>query len=157
MIKVTFFLILYLLLNNCNLNKITKSHGIQYLEKKQNEVFLNQNKNEIRSILGPPSTVSTFDENTWFYLEKEISGTKVTKLGKTELNKNNILVLKFDNRGILVEKDFFDKNDLREIEFEKNTTTTEINKKSVIGQFLYGIKQKIDDPLGLKRKGLNKQ
>ena len=157
MIKVTFFLILYLLLNNCNLNKITRSHGIQYLEKKQNEVFLNQNKNEIRSILGPPSTVSTFDENTWFYLEKEISGTKVTKLGKTELNKNNILVLKFDNRGILVEKDFFDKNDLREIEFEKNTTTTEINKKSVIGQFLYGIKQKIDDPLGLKRKGLNKQ
>ena len=156
MIKVTFFLILYLLLNNCNLNKITKTHGIQYLEKKQNEVFLNQNKNEIRSILGPPSTVSTFDENTWFYLEKEISGTKVTKLGKTELNKNNILVLKFDNRGILVEKDFFDKNDLREIEFEKNTTTTEINKKSVIGQFLYGIKQKIDDPLGLKRKGLNK-
>ena len=157
MIKVTFFLILYLLLNNCNLNKITKSHGIQYLEKKQNEVFLNQNKNEIRSILGPPSTVSTFDENTWFYLEKEISGTKVTKLGKTELNKNNILVLKFDNRGILVEKDFFDKNDLREIEFEKNTTTTDINKRSVIGQFLYGIKQKIDDPLGLKRKGLNKQ
>ena len=157
MIKVTFFLILYLLLTNCNLNKITKTHGIQYLEKKQNEVFLNQNKNEIRSILGPPSTVSTFDENTWFYLEKEISGTKVTKLGKTELNKNNILVLKFDNRGILVEKDFFDKNDLREIEFEKNTTTTEINKRSVIGQFLYGIKQKIDDPLGLKRKGLNKQ
>ena len=157
MIKVTFFLILYLLLNNCNLNKITKTHGIQYLEKKQNEVFLNQNKNEIRSILGPPSTVSTFDENTWFYLEKEISGTKVTKLGKTELNKNNILVLKFDNRGILVEKDFFDKNDLREIEFEKNTTTTDINKKSVIGQFLYGIKQKIDDPLGLKRKGLNKK
>ena len=156
MIKVTFFLILYLLLNNCNLNKITKTHGIQYLEKKQNEVFLNQNKNEIRSILGPPSTVSTFDENTWFYLEKEISGTKVTKLGKTELNKNNILVLKFDNRGILVEKDFFDKNDLREIEFEKNTTTTDINKRSVIGQFLYGIKQKIDDPLGLKRKGLNK-
>lgn len=157
MIKVTFFLILYLLLNNCNLNKITKTHGIQYLEKKQNEVFLNQNKNEIRSILGPPSTVSTFDENTWFYLEKEISGTKVTKLGKTELNKNNILVLKFDNRGILVEKDFFDKNDLREIEFEKNTTTTDINKRSVIGQFLYGIKQKIDDPLGLKRKGLNKK
>ena len=157
MIKVTFFLILYLLLNNCNLNKITKTHGIQYLEKKQNEVFLNQNKNEIRSILGPPSTVSTFDENTWFYLEKEISGTKVTKLGKTELNKNNILVLKFNNRGILVEKDFFDKNDLREIEFEKNTTTTDINKKSVIGQFLYGIKQKIDDPLGLKRKGLNKK
>ncbi|WP_440931996.1 outer membrane protein assembly factor BamE domain-containing protein [Candidatus Pelagibacter sp.] len=157
MIKVTFFLILYLLVNNCNLNKITKSHGIQYLEKKQNEVFLNQNKNEIRSILGPPSTVSTFDENTWFYLEKEISGTKVTKLGKTELNKNNILVLKFDNRGILVEKDFFDKNDLREIEFEKNTTTTDINKRSVIGQFLYGIKQKIDDPLGLKRKGLNKK
>ena len=155
MIKVTFFLILYLLLNNCNLNKITKTHGIQYLEKKQNEVFLNQNKNEIRSILGPPSTVSTFDENTWFYLEKEISGTKVTKLGKTELNKNNILVLKFDNRGILVEKDFFDKNDLREIEFEENTTTTDINKRSVIGQFLYGIKQKIDDPLGLKRKGLN--
>ena len=157
MIKVTFFLILYLLLNNCNLNKITRTHGIQYLEKKQNEVFLNQNKNEIRSILGPPSTVSTFDENTWFYLEKEISGTKVTKLGITALNKNNILVLKFDNRGILVEKDFFDKNDLREIEFEKNTTTTEINKKSVIGQFLYGIKQKIDDPLGLKRKGLHKQ
>ena len=157
MIKVTFFLILYLLLSNCNLNKITKTHGIQYLEKKQNEVFLNQNKNEIRSILGPPSTVSTFDENTWFYLEKEISGTKVTKLGKTELNKNNILVLKFDNRGILVEKDFFDKNDLREIEFEKNTTTTDINKRSVIGQFLYGIKQKIDDPLGQKRKGLNKK
>ena len=77
---------------------------------------------------------------------------KIYKLGKSKLSQNNVLVLKFDNRGILVEKDFFDKNDLREIEFEKNTTTTDINKRSVIGQFLYGIKQKIDDNLPLSQQ-----
>lgn len=107
--------------------------------------------------MGPPSTVSIFDENTWFYLEKEISGSKVTKLGKTKLKKNNVLMIKFSNRGLVENKKFFDKEDLREIDFDKNATTVAYNKNSFIADLFYSLRQKIDDPLGLKRKGLNKK
>lgn len=157
MLNKLFVFSILLLFSNCKFNQVSKTHGIQYLEKKQNEIIIDQNKNQVRSILGPPSTVSIFDENTWFYLEKEISGSKVTKLGKTKLKKNNVLMIKFSNRGLVENKKFFDKEDLRELDFDKNTTTVAYNKNSFIADLFYSLRQKIDDPLGLKRKGLNKK
>lgn len=157
MLNKIFIFFILLLFSNCKLNQVTKTHGVQYLERKQNEIIIDQNKNQVRSKLGPPSTVSIFDENTWFYIEKEISGSKVTKLGQTKLNKNNVLMIKFNNRGLVENKKFFDKEDLRELDFDKDTTTVAYNEKSFIADFFYSLKQKIDDPLGLKRKGLNKK
>ena len=54
-------LVIFLFVVNCNFNKIVDSHGSHYLEKKQKKLTINtSNKNDIISLLGPPSTKSKF-------------------------------------------------------------------------------------------------
>ena len=84
---------------------------MHFLEKKQKsiEVFSN-NVNDIRSLLGPPSTKNSFDNDIWIYIERKTTVSQVRTLGKRKILINNVLVLEFDNRGILVKKKFFNKS-----------------------------------------------
>ena len=141
-----------ILLASCSLNKIVQHHGVHNLEKKQAKLKINQtNKNEILALIGPPSTKSTFDNDVYIYIERKTSGSKLTKLGKKKLIKNDVLVLEVDERGILLTKKFFDKNDMNAINFDENITGINYSKKSFIFNFLSSVRQKIDDPLGKKR------
>ena len=65
--------------------------------------------------------------------------------------KNNVLVLEINSKGLLVEKKFYDINDMKNIEFDENITSVNYSKKSFIYNFLSTLRQKIDDPLGKKR------
>ena len=67
------------------------------------------NKNDVIKILGAPSTKSEFNENKWFFIEKKVTNSSMIKLGKDKLESNNILILEFDNRGILTSKKIYDK------------------------------------------------
>ncbi len=109
------------------------------------------NKNEILSIIGPPSTRSTFDTDVFIYIEKKTSTSKLTKLGKKKLLANNVLVLEIDQNGILRKKKFFNLEDMKKIEFDDDITAVNYSKKSFIYSFLSSVRQKIDDPLGKKR------
>ena len=141
-----------ILLASCSLNKIVQHHGVHNLEKKQEKLKINQtNKNEILALIGPPSTKSTFDNDVYIYIERKTSGSKLTKLGKKKLIKNDVLVLEVDNKGILLTKKFYNKNDMKELNFDENITGINYSKKSFIYNFLSSVRQKIDDPLGKKR------
>ena len=127
-------------------------HGVHNLEKKQTKLKLNSsNKNDIIELIGPPSTQSTFDNEIYIYIEKKTSSSKLTKLGKKKLLVNNVLVLEIDNKGLLVDKKFYDKNDMQNIKFDENITLVNYSKRSFIYNFLSTLRQKIDDPLGKKR------
>jgi len=115
--------------------------------------MINQsNTNDIRKILGPPSTKSTFDNDVWIFIEREITNEKVYKLGKQKLTTNNILVLEIDNKGLLVKKDFFDINDMNKIKISSLKTESKYSKRSFIYDFLSSMRQKINDPLGKRKK-----
>ena len=115
--------------------------------------MINQsNTNDIRKILGPPSTKSTFDNDVLIFIEREITNEKVYKLGKQKLTTNNILVLEINDKGLLVKKDFFDINDMNELEFSSLKTQTKYSKRSFIYDFLSSMRQKINDPLGKRKK-----
>ena len=147
-----FLIILILILSNCSLNKVVQHHGVHNLNKKQIKLTVNKtNKNEIIKLIGPPSTKSTFDNDVYIYIERKTSSSKLTKLGKKKLLKNNVLVLEIDNFGILQTKKFYDMNDMKEIKFEEKVTSVNYSKKSFIYTFLSSLRQKIDDPLGKKR------
>ena len=62
-----------------------------------------------------------------------------------------------DEKGILVSKKFYDKNDMKNIEFEESITSTDYSKRSFIYNFLSSLRTKIDDPLGKKRAKVNQQ
>ena len=141
-----------LLITNCNLNKVIQHHGVHNLEKKQSKLKINKsNRNDIIKIIGPPSTKSTFDNDVFIYIERKTSSSKLSKLGKRVLILNNVLILDIDKRGILVSKKFYDKNDMMQIKFEENTTSSNLTRKSFINSFFYTLRQRIDDPLGKKR------
>ena len=145
-------IILTLFLTNCKLNKIVNHHGIHNLELKSAELIVNQtNINDIRIILGPPSSKSYFDNDIIIYLERKTSNSKLLKLGKRKLLANNVLLLEIDNKGILVKKDFLDKDELNKLKISKKVTGIKTQKESFIKQALSNVLNKIDDPLGKKR------
>ena len=81
--KKIFTFILFLFILNCSINKVSKHHGIYYLENKHNElVLLKSNKNDIIKLQRPPSTTGSFDNDLWIYLEVEKSNTSFYSLGK---------------------------------------------------------------------------
>ena len=145
-------ILLIILQSNCTLNKVVQKHGVNNLENKQSKLKINySNKNDIIELIGPPSTKSTFDNDIYIYIERKTSGTKLTTLGKKKLITNNVLILEINSNGILISKKFYDKNDMQNIDFDKDITTVNKSQKSFIYNFLYSVRQKINDPLGKKR------
>ncbi len=141
-----------LLLTNCSLNKVVHHHGVHNLEKKQTKLKVNfSNKNDVISIMGPPSTKSTFDQDVYIYLERKTSSAKLSKLGKKKLLMNNVLVLEIDKKGLLVSKKFYNKDDMNKINFDEAQTSIEYSKRTFLYNFFSTLRQKIDDPLGKKR------
>ena len=57
--KIIFILILLSLLNNCQLKKPNKTHGINFLENREKVLVVNKtNKNDIVNTIGKPHTTS---------------------------------------------------------------------------------------------------
>ena len=152
-----FIIILAIFLTSCKLNKVVNHHGIHNLEAKSQELLINQtNINQIKSLLGPPSSTSYFDEDILIYLERKTSNSKLLKLGKKKLIANNILLLEVDNRGMLINKEFLDQDDLNKLKFTNKTTKTITDQESFVSRALSGVITKIDDPLGKKRGTLGR-
>ena len=139
-------------LASCSLNKVILHHGVHNLEQKQKKLKLEySNKNDIIKLIGPPSTQSVFDSEVFIYIERKTSSSKLLKLGKKELIKNDVLILELDNKGILINKKFYNKNDMNQIVFDNQETGINYTKRSFIYNFLSTLRQKIDDPLNKKR------
>ena len=146
-------IILLLFISNCNLKKVENHHGIHFLEKKQKNLVVDEtNSNEIMQLLGPPSTKDTFDNDIWIYIERKQTQSKISKLGKMKIFKNDVLVLELDKYGILKKKSFFNKEDMKNIKIAEATTEAGFRGNSFIYEFLSSMRQKIDDPLGQRAK-----
>ncbi len=127
-------------------------HGVHNLEKKQKKLVINKtNKNDIIKSIGPPSTKSKFNNEIYIYIERKTSSSKLSKLGKKILIRNNVLILDFDKKGMLIAKKFYNKDDMQKIKFEENITLGDYTRRSFIYNFFYTLRQRIDDPRGIKR------
>jgi len=123
------------------------------LQEKQVKLILQKsNINDIQQILGPPSTRSSFDSDIWIYIEREITNEKLIKLGKEKLLTNNVLILEINDQGQLIDKQFYDMNDMNEIKLSSLKTENKYGKKSFVYDFLSSMRQKINDPLGKRKK-----
>ena len=150
---ILYIIISFFLITSCTINNVVKKHGVRNLEKKQkNLIILEANKNDIQEILGPPSSKSVFDNDLWIYIEREITNDKLLKLGKEKLITNNVLFLEIDSKGLLVNKSFYDINEMNETKLSKLRTEAKYTKKSFIYDFLSSMRQKINDPLGKRKK-----
>jgi len=107
MFKILYIILLALVVSNCSFKKVVKHHGVPFLEKKQKELIINQStSNDVRKILGTPSTRSKFDNDIWIYIERKQTQSRLRNLGRMKIFKNDVLVLEIDNYGILKKKRF---------------------------------------------------
>ena len=148
MIKILYIIFILLIVTNCSFKKVVKHHGVPFLEKKQNSLIVNKtNKNDIRNILGNPSTTSKFDNDVWIYIERKKTQSELKNLGKMKIFKNDILVLEIDDYGILKKKEFYNIDDMKKLKVVEATTEGGFKKKSFIYSFMSSLRQKINDPL----------
>jgi len=141
-----------LFITNCTLNKVIKHNGVHFLDKKQTKLVVQiSNKNDIVKLLGPPSTKSTFDNDLWIYIERSIGSSKLSKLGKKTLLKNNVLILEIDNRGLLSKKIFLNKDSMNKVSFSKENTKMTLTQKSFIYDFLSSVRKKMNSTQSKKK------
>jgi len=146
-------IIVFFFITSCTLDRVVKKHGVRNLEKKQKKLLIFEtNKNDIQEILGPPSSRSIFDNDLWIYIEREITNDKLLKLGGEKLIVNNVLFLEIDNKGLLIKKNFYDINEMNEAKLSELSTEAKYSKRSFIYDFLSSMRQKINDPLGKRKK-----
>ena len=161
MLKVLYIIFLSLIVTNCSFKKVVKHHGVPFLEKKQASLLINKsNKNDIKKLLGNPSTKSKFDNDVWIYIEQRQTQSELKNLGLMKIYKNDVLVLEIDKYGILKKKNFYNKDDMEKIKIVEATTKTDFKRKSFIYDFMSSMRQKINDPLGQrakKRKEINQR
>jgi outer membrane protein assembly factor BamE (lipoprotein component of BamABCDE complex) len=148
-----YFIIIFLCIANCSFNKAIKHHGVNFLEKKQEKLILKTtNKNDIIKILGPPSTKSTFENDVWIFIERKTTTKKLFKLARKKILVNNVLVLEIDSYGLLVKKEFYNIKKMNDLDFSKRTTEITYTKKSFVYDFMSSMRQKLNDPLGKRKK-----
>ena len=127
-----------LVVTNCSFKKVVKHHGVPFLEKKQKQLIINKTtSNDVRKILGTPSTRSKFDNDVWIYIERKQTQSRLRNLGQMKIFKNNVLVLEIDNYGILKKKEFYNKNDMNKLKVVEGTTEAGFKKN-----FRYPINKK---------------
>ena len=149
--KSIFLISVFLVISNCSLNLVDDHHGVYFLDKKVKKIQLNStNKNDLIKIFGEPSVKSTFDNDVWIYIERKITNTHF--MGKRELVVNNVLVLEIDDLGLLAKIDFYDIEDMNKLNFDKDSTSITLRKRSFIYDFLSSMRQKVNDPLGVRKK-----
>ena len=153
MIKILYITFFSLIVTNCSFKPVIKHHGVPFLKKKQESLVVNQtNKNDIKKILGNPSTYSKFDNDVWIYIERKQTQSKLKNFGKMKIYENNILVLDIDNYGVLKKKEFYNKEDMKNITVVEATTDGGYKRNSFIYDFMSSMRQKINDPLGQRAK-----
>ena len=78
-------------------------------------------RDDVRTILGAPSTLGTFEDNVWYYI-----GQNTTQFAffREKIVERKVIVIVFSDQGVVEELEVFDQDDLREISLNERTTPT---------------------------------
>lgn len=146
------FIIAFIFILSCSTNKVKNNHGVLSLNNKFNKIVVeNSNSNDILNLLGPPSTKSSFNTNIWIYIERKKTNQSIFKLGKQKIEKNNVLVLELDNKGILAKKKLYNLDDMNDYKFVEKATQKDFSQNSFVYGVLSSLRDKINAPVR-KRK-----
>ena len=144
---------LFLFTLNCSNNKVSKVHGYRLIENKYEKVEISKdNKNDVRKLIGPPSSISKFDNNKWFYIEREKTNQSIVKLGIEKIKKNNVLILQFSDLGILEKKKILKIDDMNEVSLVKKVTEKQFKQDNFLYNIFSSVREKLNAPTKSKKK-----
>ena len=149
--KYIFLIFLFFFTLNCSINKVSNTHGVRFMEKKYDEIVINNtNKNDVRKIVGPPSSISKFNK-IWFYIERKKEAQSIFKLGKQKISHNNIIILEFNNMGIVSKKEFLSLKDMNDIKIAEKITEKKFSQDNTLYNILSTVREKINAPSRQKK------
>ena len=150
--KLISFFFLFFFTLNCSINKVSNTHGFRLIENKYNKIQLNKsNKNDVRKLIGPPSSISKFND-TWFYIEREKTNQSIFKIGKKKISNNNIVVVEFNKMGIVSDKKLLNLNDLNDIKMAEAKTKKKFAQDNRLYNILSTLREKINAPTRNRKK-----
>lgn len=130
---IYFFIILSV--SNCS-GRIS-NHGVLNIEKHILTIINNNlEKAEIAVLLGPPSTISAFEFNKWYYINSTI---KHIAFYKPEIINHKVYEIIFNKENQAIKINTYDQDDLNEIAYNLDTTKTRGNDKPLLQYLLKGI------------------
>ena len=142
-----FILIVIIFITACSSNKVSKNHGFISLENKFEKIIVNKsNKNDIIKNIGYPSSISEFNSNKWFYIERKQTNQSLLKLGIKKISKNNILIIKFSENGLVEKKNLVDLNDMNDLQYVKKITTKDFEQDNTIYNIFSSLREKVNAP-----------
>ena len=147
------YIILFIFIINCTGNKVSNYHGAKSLASKYENIYINKtNKNDLLKIIGPPSTISDFDKNKWFYFERLKTNQSLFKLGTQKIIENNVLIVKLNNFGILEEKKILNLDKMNDLNYFKKTTSKEFKSDNLMYSVFSSLREKINAPTRNRKK-----
>ena len=149
--KAYLLISIFLFTLNCSINKVSNLHGFRFVDTKIDKIELNKsNKNDVRKIIGPPSSKSTFNDS-WLYFERKKTNQSLFKLGKKNISTNNILIIEFNNMGLVKDKTLLDLNDMNDIKIAEKKTKKEFAQDNFVYNLLSTLRNKINAPTRRKK------
>ena len=140
-------IIIFLFTVNCSGNKVSNFHGSKQLEAKFKIIEVNvSNKNDLIRLIGPPSSVSDFNNNKWFYIERLKTNQSLIKLGNQKIEKNNVLIVELDKFGIVKGKKLLDLENMNDVKYLKTTTEKDFKNENILYNIFSSLREKINAP-----------
>ena len=150
--KIITLISVFLFTLNCSINKVSNQHGFRLIETKYEKIQLNKaNKNDIRQLIGPPSSKSDFDD-IWFYIERKKTNQTLMKLGKKKISKNNIILIEFNKMGLVSDKKLLNLNNMNDLKFAENKTKKRFSQDNLLYGILSTFREKINAPTRMKER-----
>lgn len=104
-------------------------------------------KLEVEEILGSPSSVAAFDNNTWYYISKK---TETLAFYRPKVVESQVLVVQFDAKGVVTSVKQLDQSDARDVAVVGRETTTAGNEMTVLQQIFGNLGRFNKDALSKK-------
>ena len=133
--KCLIYILIIFLINSCT-GRIS-NHGVLNIDKHITSIVNDKlEKAEIEALLGPPSTISAFEFNKWYYINNTI---KHIAFYKPEIIKLSVYEIIFNKENQAIKINTYDQENLNEISFNLDVTKTRGNEKPLLQYILKGI------------------
>jgi outer membrane protein assembly factor BamE (lipoprotein component of BamABCDE complex) len=109
------------------------------------------NRAQILEMLGTPSVRATFDQEAWYYV-----GARTSRFAfmKAEVLERRVLVIRFDDKGIVQQVERLDKEDGRDVQVVDRKTPTKGRELTILEQLLGNVGRFGGAPADNGRAGL---
>ncbi len=107
---------------SCSNNAFLVHNGNMPSPDKISQIGIGQTRQEVENVLGSPSSISSFDGNTWIYMSSTFR--KVAFFEPKELDRK-ILSISFDKSGKVSKISSYDKEDGNQVDVSEQETPTE--------------------------------